>query len=207
MAQVYGPLMSESARGQFGEIVIFQEYHGKTYAKGYGKPNWTTHPPTAAQLAVQAMNKSLMKAWPAIAAVDKATWDALAIPDRVSRVNSYLKENFKRLRSGLPATDFWPAIEAPPWTPDVLIVTGELDPDATGTFTEQPEEFQGFPYYKTDDNYWYIFRDSSQEQWVLSDALVDPMENYWLAGAEEGPDAIYEPQDTYTGYATVAFQP
>jgi hypothetical protein len=114
MAQVYGPLQSQSASGQFAEALIYQRYHGKNYVKAYGKPNWTSHPATAPQLAVQAMNKLLMEAWPAISAADKATWDALAVPARISRVNAYLRENFKRLRSGRLATTVWPAVEVLP---------------------------------------------------------------------------------------------
>jgi len=142
MAQVYGPLQSESASGQFAETLIFQPYRGKTYVKAYGKPDWTAHPPTAAQLAVQAMNKSLMEAWPAISAADKATWDALAIPARISRVNAYLRENFKRLRSGRLATDVWPAVDVLP-APTVTDLSNHT-PDPYGEITVYGTGFTGF---------------------------------------------------------------
>jgi len=197
MAQVYGPLMSESARGQFGEIVIFQEYHGKTYAKGYGKPNWTTHPPTEAQLAVQAMNKSLMEAWPAIAAVDKATWDALAIPDRVSRVNSYLKENFKRLRSGLPATDFWPAIELPPYPLTVGYDTLIPDPDCQGDY-EQIEDYNGYhAYQRSPDAAFSIWYDTGNNRWVIAAQAPGALpDDYWSSTAL---DQLYGATGMYDG--------
>ncbi len=54
-----------------------------------------------------------MEHWPDIAPADQATWDALAIPARISRINAYMIENWKRFRSGKPTTDVWPATDIP----------------------------------------------------------------------------------------------
>lgn len=111
MAQVFGPLHSESASGQFAKTLIYQGYHGKNYVKAYGKPNWDVHPPTAPQLAVQALTKQLMQHWEDIQETDRATWDTLAVAARVSRVNSYLKENYARHRAGRQPIDWYPETE------------------------------------------------------------------------------------------------
>jgi len=124
MALVTGPLHSQSASGQFGKTLIFQESMRRHVVKAYGKPNWTVHPPSAAQLAIQALTKKLMQHWEEISLVDQATWDALATPAQVSRVNSYLKENYARYRSGRAMLEAWPD------TTTTLIPTITLlDPD------------------------------------------------------------------------------
>lgn len=163
MAQVYGPLQSESASGQFAETLIFQPYRGKTYVKAYGKPDWTAHPPTAAQLAVQAMNKSLMEAWPAISAADKATWDALAIPARISRVNAYLRENFNRLRSGQDLTTVYPAIEYP----FQYGATGTTTPATAGTYIREAGLWQSKPYYRCAATSKSLFWNPSNSAWLI----------------------------------------
>lgn len=129
MATVREPLFSAAAAGQIGKTLIFQTYNKKTYAKAYGKPDWDAHPPTAKQLAIQVATKTIMQHWPAISPTNQATWDLLAIPKRILRINAYLRENYKRIRSGLPITDVWPATDA--ITPSPKIYTG-------GTVTPNP---------------------------------------------------------------------
>lgn len=204
MAQVFGPLMSESASGQIAQTLIYQRYRGKNYVKAYGKPDWDVHPPTGPQLAVQAMNKLLMEAWPGIAELDKATWDALAIPQRLSRVNVYLRENFKRLRSGRLATDFWPAVETPPY-PTTATVSGELDPDATGTYDLQEAQFNDQPCYKHETEEYYIFYDNLSPCWTIAATLANAPENGWVTNAETMNADDYNPVGAiYTGTAEVS---
>jgi len=108
MATVKGPLHSTAASGQFGKAMIFQGYRNRHYVKRYAFPNLKSHPATPAQLAIQAQTKTLMQHWPDIAPADQATWDALAIPARIERVNAYLIENYKRFMAGLTPRDQWP---------------------------------------------------------------------------------------------------
>lgn len=108
MATVTGPLHSLEARGQLAQTIIYQESMGRHVVKAYGKPNWDTHPPTEAQLEIQAETKLLMQHWPDIAPADQATWDALAIPAAISRVNAYLQENYRLFLAGRTRRDRWP---------------------------------------------------------------------------------------------------
>jgi hypothetical protein len=108
MATVKGPLHSTAASGQFGKAMIFQGYRNRHYVKRYAFPNLKSHPATPAQLAIQAQTKTLMQHWPDIAPADQATWDALAIPARIERVNAYLIENYKRFMASLTPRDQWP---------------------------------------------------------------------------------------------------
>lgn len=136
MARVTGPLHSNTASGQLAKTLIFQTYRGRSYAKkyavpgntpGFDKPNQSP-----AQLAVQALTKSLMQHWPEISTEDQATWDALAIPQRIERVNAYLKYNYARNAVGLDPTDVYPP--GPEYLPPLKVVTGEPTPDVTGTW-------------------------------------------------------------------------
>ena len=141
MAYVTGPLHSLEASGQIAEEIIFQTYNGRTYAKAYAvpgnTPGFNKMNQKPAQLAVQAITKSLMQAWKTIAPADQATWDALAKPNRISRVNAYLKYNFARHTIGLDPTEVYPPL--PPAVPGANLYTGgTVTPNLnnwTATFT------------------------------------------------------------------------
>ena len=197
MAQVYGPLHSESASGQFAGTLIYQPYKGKTYVKAYGKPDWDVHPPTAAQLAVQAMNKSLMEAWPAISAADKATWDALAIPARISRVNAYLRENFKRLRSGRAATSLWPAVEAPAYALNIAHSGDIPNPDCRGDYN-QIADYNSHPAYeRASDSAYSVWFDTDLTAWIIAAQAPGTLpDDYWT---DANLEDVFDP---YGGYYT-----
>jgi len=199
MALTQSPLFSLDAKGQLAQTAIFQEYQHKTYIRAYGEPNWDEHPPTEPQLAVQAQTKSLMEHWEEITAADKATWDALAIPKRVSRINSYLQENYRRLRTGRLATDFWPAIEPSP----LMRVTEKCNPNNSGYYP-QIENINDHPaWQKTASFYIFFFPDISR--YVI--ALSTTPTNYWMKTTQvTQAEGAYEHVGTYTGHPQVTPQ-
>jgi len=147
MATIRSPLLSLEAHGTIGDALTFSK-HGRSHVARRkpipgNTPGSSKMNQSPAQLAVQAQTKSLMQHWPEIAAEDQATWDALAIPAAVSRINAYLKENYRRLRSGQAATDVWPAVEA---LEHISLVDGDTPSDPSiayvyevgGTGPERP---------------------------------------------------------------------
>jgi hypothetical protein len=189
MAQVFGPLNSQSASGQFAKTMIFQRYNDRNYVKAYGKPDWVAHPPTELQLNVQQSTKSLMEAWPAISAPDKASWDALAIPARISRVNAYLKENYRLGLSGQMLTTFYPATEYPLH----FTATGVTSPVTAGLYVFQQDLWAGQPYYLCTATNTYLYWDIAKNGWLIRTSLVTSP-----VAAFKNPDP--DTPGTYTAY-------
>ncbi|HUW85011.1 MAG TPA: hypothetical protein VMZ31_19695 [Phycisphaerae bacterium] len=175
MAIVKGPLHSESAQGQIGKTLIYQESMGRSIVKSYAVPGNTPGfdkmNQTAGQLAVQAQTKALMQHWLSISPTDQATWDALADPERITRINAYLKENYRRLRGGEPLLDGWPDIYS---TITALIVTAGTpapNPDCTGNY-QRIADYQGKPAYRrTSDQAFFVYYIAAEVSWFIDDAL------------------------------------
>jgi hypothetical protein len=205
MAVVDGPLHSDKASGQVGKTAIFQTYKGRSYAKKYAVPgNTPGHDKmnqTPDQLAVQAQTKSLMQHWKTISAIDQATWDALAIPARISRVNAYLRENYLRIGTGREPTDVWPPIETTPGTS----VTGATTPDATGSYAPI-DDFNSHPaWQRTAPPNMYIFWDSVGETYTISPELADePNVAFWKETQTDDPNGTYTGNTLSNGDPTVA---
>jgi len=175
MAQVYGPLHSQSASGQFAGTLIYQPYKGKTYVRAYGKPDWLAHPPTELQLNVQATTKVLMEAWPALSDADKATWDALAIPRRISRINAYLQENYRLGFSGQDLTTVYPAIEYP----YQYGAAGATTPATEGTYNRMGGLWAYQPYYYCEATDKTLFWNVSNSAWIIAtSAAVNPVKGF-----------------------------
>lgn len=198
MAVVTAPLHSQSASGQFGKTLIYQPSRGQNVVRAYGKPNWVSHPATAPQLAVQAFTKLIMEHWEVILPVDQATWDALAEPANISRINAYCTENWRRHRADEPLLDAWPDINS---TLTAAIVTAGYpapDPDCTGDYT-RIAEIEGFHAYRSILHpSYFVYHDNYNDDWALDysynthaeDALFrrqDPaMEGEYLGNTENG---------------------
>ena len=104
MAQVTGPLHSETASGQIAKATIFQHYNGKTYSKAYAVPgNTPGHDKmnqTPAQLAHQARFRDLAEQWAAATTAEKASWLPLALRDNVTPYNAFTKDAWERIAQG-----------------------------------------------------------------------------------------------------------
>jgi hypothetical protein len=197
MAIVTGPLHSTDAAGQIGKAIIYEHWRGRHYAKAYcvpgNTPGYEKMNQTPDQLAVQAETKILMKHWPEIPPADQATWDELAIPARTERINEYLKENWKRFRSGRPQLDGWPDIETP--TIDYVMTAGEPapDPDCTGNYT-QIADHNGKPAYKRlSTPVYYVYYDTDTTCYAIDEDLgTAPSEALWYLSSET-PGGTYDP--------------
>jgi len=201
MAQVYGPLQSESASGQFAGTLIFQPYRGKTYVKAYGKPDWTAHPPTELQLNVQIATKTLMEAWPAISDEDKATWDALAIPRRISRINAYLQENYRLGFSGRDLTTVYPAIEYPLQ----YGATGATTPATEGTYILEAGLWNGKPNYRCAATSMCLYWNPTNSAWLIYTSLASNPAKAFRHIAETVPGTYTAYGPAYSG-STVVIQ-
>lgn len=98
MARVNGPLMSMSASGQLGGVVVFSSWKGRPYVRQLVRP---ANPKSGGQTSMRAMLKFLSQEWSTIAGSDQASWDDLADADVVSPFNAYTKVNLRRNRDFL----------------------------------------------------------------------------------------------------------
>jgi hypothetical protein len=203
MAVVDGPLHSNQASGQVGKTTIYQTYHGRTYAKRYAvpgnTPGFSKMNQTDAQLAVQEATKALMQMWPTIPPDDQATWDALAIPQRISRINAFLRENYRLGFSGQDMTTVWPPVEIPMQ----LKVTGTTSPTTAATYN-RADDFNGKPLWKkTPAEYRYIQYDDVNLRYTITRTPGSDPQDGWTNGLTI-PEGLYTPFGTYTGTPTVA---
>jgi len=208
MAIVKGPLHSESAQGQIGKTLIYQESMGRSIVKSYAVPGNTPGfdkmNQTAGQLAVQAQTKALMQHWLDISPTDQATWDALAVPARISRINAYLKENYRRLRGGEPLLDGWPDIYS---TLTALIVTAGSpapDPDCTGNY-QRIADYDGKPCYRrTSDQAFFVYYIPAEIAYFIADTIGLPYEEAGWQNYGSAPFGNYEYLEA-AGQAVAAF--
>lgn len=196
MAYVTGPLHSTTASGQIGKTAIYQTYNGRTYAKAYAvpgnTPGYSKMNQTPAQLAIQALTKSLMQHWKEISAEDQATWDAIAVPARWSRIIAYMKDNWRRNRINCGTTDTYPAAD------EIILgtMTAGENPgiqDIAGDYVATTD-FDGYPayrragwgtprylYYGYDESGYAVGPTLGSGEWVAystSGALEDTYEEY-----------------------------
>jgi hypothetical protein len=91
-----------------------------------------------------------------------------------------------------------------------VVVTGTIDPDATGTYTYQGLDSGGYPYWKTDTdhygNYWYLVSSVHVGQpWFICEnpdgMPFGPM--WWLYSLN--PVGDYDPFQNTTGIAHVEY--
>lgn len=84
-------------------------------------------------------------------------------------------------------------------------VSGVLTPDATGNFFEAGTH-DGEPYYRRDDNAWFLWWSDFDHEWVISNLLGVYGVDYWNRfDVEIAGD--YNPSAHAVGIATVASGP
>lgn len=164
MAKVTGPLMSMSASGTLGGTLVFAEWNGRAYVRKHVIP---TNPKSAMQTGVRAMWKFLAKFWAAIAALDKATWAAIADPQQISNFNAFMQYNMDRWQNFFSPSQANPAAEASTG----LTVTTQTLTGAAGHATVEIT-----PSGSTDIWGLAIFRDTAEitsPSWANCIAIVD----------------------------------
>ena len=109
MVKVAGPLMSFDASGTLAKTAVFSKWKGRNYVRKHVTP---ANPKSALQVSVRAMLRFLAQHWASIAALDQATWDALAAAAQISPFNAYVGRNGSRWREFQPPSDAYPAAEA-----------------------------------------------------------------------------------------------
>ena len=80
------------------------------------------------------------------------------------------------------------------------VVTGTLNPDATGTYVENGTYLSRPAYEREDGAYWIWW---STAAWIISPSKGGFITNYWF-DADATPAGTYAVRGTYTGTATVA---
>lgn len=106
MARVSGPLMSMEASGTYGKTLTFGKWKGRPYVRERVDPS---NPKTASQTGVRVMMKFLARAWAALTAGNKTTWDALAASRSISAFNAYVSANLTRWQEFKGPTEANPA--------------------------------------------------------------------------------------------------
>lgn len=109
MALVTGPLMSLDASGTIGKAITFGHWKGRHSVRTRVIPE---NPKSAAQTGVRSMMSFLSKAWAAIAALSKATWDDLAESKQITPFNAFVGANLTRWQSNQGPSEDNPAAEA-----------------------------------------------------------------------------------------------
>lgn len=79
-------------------------------------------------------------------------------------------------------------------------VTGELTPDATGTYNDAGEH-NGKRYYELAGNGWFLWWDGDAN-WLLSTEIGVTEDNWWTR-TDPNIEGLYIPRGTATGTATV----
>ena len=122
MARVNGPLMSMSASGALGGVVVFSHWKGRPYVRQLVKP---ANPRSGGQTSMRATMKFLSQIWTTLSPPQQATWEEQADAGVFSPFNAFTKFNLKRNR------DFLGFTQALPLTPFSV-------PDAVDVFTATP---------------------------------------------------------------------
>lgn len=172
MATVTGPLHSQSASGQLGKALIYQPSRGQHVVRAYGQPDWTAHPATADQLAVQAFTKLIMEHWLEITEPNRASWTTLAEEKRISRINAYCIENWRRHRGDEPLLDGWPDVYS---TLTALIVSAgdpAPDPDCTGDYQRIADNDGLLAFKRIAGDPYYLYFDEPSQGYCLDAVLA-----------------------------------
>lgn len=196
MAIVKGPLHSESAQGQIGKTLIYQESMGRSIVKSYAvpgnTPGYDKMNQTAGQLAVQAQTKALMQHWLEISPTDQATWDALAVPARISRINAYLKENYRRIRGGEPLLDGWPDIYSTLVAAVVTAGDPAPNPDCTGDYLRIADYKGHACFQRTTAFKFVVYYIISVNKYVIADDFYADYSNAGWTRIGTDPEGLYE---------------
>jgi hypothetical protein len=98
----------------------------------------------------------------------------------------------------------------PPPPPTVYVVTGTINPNATGNFHLEGT-YNGKPYYARLDHAYFLAwgEYNNRATWVISDALPLTAHPLWFrtSTAATPPTTTYNPAQGATGTATVAAGP
>jgi len=108
MVKVIGPLGGFDASGSLAGSIVFSKWKGRNYVRRLVKPS---NPKSGGQVGVRAMFKFLSQNWAALAAPDKATWDAGADSKTISAFNEYMSKNQARWRNFLAPGQATPITE------------------------------------------------------------------------------------------------
>lgn len=84
------------------------------------------------------------------------------------------------------------------------VVTGTLDPDATGTYRATSQQTGGKTVYAQADNSWYLWWLPSFEHWTISTTTIEIAEPYWsrTQSTDDPAEGAYTAHGA-TGDATV----
>lgn len=88
--KVTGPMMSLTASGSFGKVLVASKWKGRPYFRVLVTP---ANPKSPLQISNRSMFKFLSQNWAAISSADKATWQTIADQIVASTFNAYMKEN------------------------------------------------------------------------------------------------------------------
>ena len=93
MPKWISPLFTD-IRNALGESVVFSNWKGRGYFRGYAKP---ANPNTVKQQAHRELMKVLVARWKEIATTDaiKQAWNDVASPEQISGYNLFVKEGRK----------------------------------------------------------------------------------------------------------------
>lgn len=74
-----------------------------------------------------------------------------------------------------------------------IVVSGDISPDATGTYHKLPGTYNSEPVYKAQDKDYYIW--STGSQYFLSAGFGNTMYDYWSSGGGTSPIGTYYVED------------
>ena len=104
--KVTGPMMSLTASGSFGGVLVASRWKGRPYFRVLVTP---ANPKSPLQISTRAMFKFLSQNWAAISAANKATWQTIADQIVASTFNAYMKENQTNWRNFVMPSQATPA--------------------------------------------------------------------------------------------------
>lgn len=90
MARLTGPLMSMSASGSIGGVIVFSTWKGRAYARQLVRP---ANPKSGGQVSMRAFMKFLSQAWAGGTPTQKSSWEDMADAGVFSPFNAYTKYN------------------------------------------------------------------------------------------------------------------
>lgn len=90
MVRLTGPMMSMSASGSLGGVVVFSHWKGRAYGRQLVRPS---NPKSGGQVSMRAFMKFLSQEWAGLSAPQKSSWDDLADTGVFSNFNAYTKHN------------------------------------------------------------------------------------------------------------------
>ena len=70
-----------------------------------------------------------------------------------------------------------------------IIISGDVSPDATGTYIKLPDDYNGEPSYKAEGKEYYIW--STGVQYYLSPGFGDCSADCWYSGGGASPIGTY----------------